>query len=130
MPGEADPRCVAARRVLLNALGALDDQGAAVILVGAQAIYLHTGEIEFSVPAYTTDADIALDPTALQDEPQLERAMAKAGFVRDLGQPGMWRGRNNVQVDLLVPEAVGGGGRRGARLGIHGNQAARKARGL
>lgn len=33
-------------------------------------------------------------------------------------------------MDLLVPEAVGGGGRRGARLGVHGNQVARKAKGL
>lgn len=30
----------------------------------------------------------------------------------------------------MVPEAVGGPGRRGARLGPHGNKAARKARGL
>ncbi len=35
-----------------------------------------------------------------------------------------------VQIDLMVPEAVGGAGRRGARLGAHGNRAARKARGL
>ena len=36
-----------------------------------------------------------------------------------------------MQVDLLVPEAVGGRtGRRGARLGVHGNRAARQVRGL
>ena len=36
-----------------------------------------------------------------------------------------------VEVDLMVPEALGGGGRRGARLpDPHGNRAARKARGL
>ena len=35
-----------------------------------------------------------------------------------------------VPVDLLVPEAVGGSGRRGARLGQHGKDVARKARGL
>lgn len=36
-----------------------------------------------------------------------------------------------VPVDLIVPEAAaGGGGRRGARLGLHGHRAARRARGL
>jgi hypothetical protein len=35
-----------------------------------------------------------------------------------------------VTVDLLVPESIGGPGRRGARLGVHGNNVARKARGL
>ena len=33
-------------------------------------------------------------------------------------------------MDLLVPEAVDGPGSRGARLGIHGNRAARKVLGL
>lgn len=56
--------------------------------------------------------------------------MTEAGFVRDPRQSGIWHGRGNVQVDLLVPETVGGAGRRGARLGVHGNQVARKARGL
>jgi len=35
-----------------------------------------------------------------------------------------------VPVDLLVPEAVGGSGRRGARLGERGKDVARKSRGL
>ncbi len=64
MPGEVDPLYVAARRVLLDALEALKNQHAALILVGAQAIYLHTGEAKFSVPECTTDADIA-GPAAL-----------------------------------------------------------------
>ena len=34
------------------------------------------------------------------------------------------------QVDLLVAETVGGPGRRAARLGVHGNNAAMKVRGL
>ncbi|MGQ0679956.1 MAG: hypothetical protein ACT4OM_09955 [Actinomycetota bacterium] len=121
---------MAARRVLLDALEALRDQLDAIVLVGAQAIYIHTGAAEFAVAEYTTDADLALDPAELHDQPKIEQAMTDAGFVRDLGQPGIWRGQGNVQVDLLVPEALGGGGRRGARLGVHGNQVARKAKGL
>lgn len=39
-------------------------------------------------------------------------------------------GRDGVPVDLLVPEALSGAGRRGARLGAHGNHVAHRARGL
>lgn len=130
MLGVPSPEYVAAGSVLLDALAALQDQRDAVILVGAQAIYLHTGEAEFAVAEYTTDGDIALDPSRLRDAPTVEEAMARAGFVRDPLQPGRWRGRGEVQIDLLVPAALGGGGRRGARLGVHGTRAARKARGL
>jgi hypothetical protein len=35
-----------------------------------------------------------------------------------------------VEVGLMVPEAVGGSGRRAARLPGHGKEVARKARGL
>jgi hypothetical protein len=37
---------------------------------------------------------------------------------------------SDVQIDLLVPVSLGGSGRRGARLGAHGNEIARKASGL
>ena len=48
MSGAIDPVYVGARNVLLNALAALGPQCKAVILVGAQAIYLHTGAVDFS----------------------------------------------------------------------------------
>ena len=45
--------------------------------------------------------------------------------------PGAWRGRFGVAVDLMVPEALAGaGGRRCARLPVHGNRAARRTAGL
>jgi len=130
MPGAADPAYIAARRALLDVLDALEAHRDAIVVVGAQAIYIHTGEAEFSVAEFTTDADIAIDPAKLQDEPRIEEALEARGFARDPRQPGIWRAPGNVQVDLLVPEALGGGGRRGARLGSHGNHVARKARGL
>ncbi len=130
MPGAPDPEYVNARRVLLDALEALGPQRDAVVLVGAHAIYLHTGEADLAVAPFTTDGDIAIDPEALAADPKLEEAMTRAGFVRDLTQPGVWIGDQSVKIDLLVPEALGGAGRRGARLGVHGNRAARKARGL
>lgn len=129
-PGVPEPEYVNARRVLLDALEALGPQRDAVVLVGAHAIYLHTGEGDLAVAPFTTDGDIAIDPEALVPDPTLEDAMTRAGFVRDLTQPGVWIGDLSVKIDLLVPEVLGGPGRRGARLGAHGTRAARKARGL
>jgi hypothetical protein len=62
MTGVTDDPYVRARRVLLDALEALNEHRNAVILVGAQAIYLHVGEGDIAVAVYTTDGDIALDP--------------------------------------------------------------------
>ena len=42
-----------------------------VILVGAQAVYLHTGAGELAQPPMTTDADLALDTSALADVPEI-----------------------------------------------------------
>lgn len=136
--GDLDPRYVAARRVLLDALVTLAPHGRAVIVVGAQAVYLRTGtaEADITVAPYTTDGDLALDPTLLGDEPELEAAMREAGFM--LAAPGIWHATERIAtedvtipVDLIVPEAASTGeGRRGARLGTHGKRAARRAAGL
>ena len=83
----------------------------------------------FAVSPFTYDADIALDPSLLPDSPGIIEAVCGAGFSL-MDQPGLYRREHGVQVDLLVPEAVGGPGRRGARLGDHGNRAAMKVRGL
>ncbi len=136
MPGELDPQYVVARGVLLDALNALGSQLKAVILIGAQAIYLHTGAIELAVAEYTTDADIALDPAALNAVPEIESAMTLVGFRRG-NRVGAWYVHREidgvytkVEVDLMVPEAVGGAGSRAARLSGHAKHVARKARGL
>jgi hypothetical protein len=49
MAGKPDPEYVKARRVLLDALAALAPHSEAVVLVGAQAIYLQTGGGELAV---------------------------------------------------------------------------------
>ncbi len=136
MPGGPDPEYVLARQVLLDALEALGPQRKAVVLVGAQAIYLHTGPAQLAVAEYTTDGDLAIDPGALEPTPRLEEALRAAGFEPDPRDVGRWVIRpsggavEEVRVDLLVPEALGGPGRRAARLGDHGKRTARKARGL
>jgi hypothetical protein len=137
----ADPRYVAARRALLDALVALKPHAAAVIIAGAQAVYLHTGAGDLAVAPFTTDADLALDPEELESDPLLEEAMRRAGFaLHERGghvEPGVWITEVRVAgeaflvpVDLIVPEAAAGAGRRGARLGVHGRRAAHRARGL
>lgn len=138
----ADPGYVAARRVLLDALVALQSQTSAVIVAGAQAIYLRTGYGDLAVAPYTTDGDLAIDPTRLDDDPRLEAAMRAAGFELSLVdghvEPGIWittavveNTEVTIPVDLIVPEgAAPPGGRRGARLGVHGRRAARHASGL
>lgn len=104
----------------LDALEALGGQREAVVLVGAQAIYLHTGDADIAVAPYTTDGDVALDPSRLKERPKLAEALRGAGFSADIRQVGTWvtnrpfAGRSaDVKIDLMVPEAVGGPGRRG-----------------
>jgi hypothetical protein len=117
--------------VLLDALAALAPFRDAVVLVGAQAIYLHTGDTGLAVAPYTTDADLALHPELLVPDPTLEAVLRQGGFVPAPGELGIWaQAPSQDTVDLLVPEQLGGPGRRGARLGPHGNRVARKARGL
>jgi hypothetical protein len=44
--------------------------------------------------------------------------------------PGGWLSSGGIYIDLMVPEALAGAGRRGADLGAHGRRAARRAKGL
>lgn len=127
--GAPEREYVLARRVLLDALDALGGHRDACVLVGAQAVYFHTGPSEIAVPEHTTDADLAIDPRLLDASPLLGPTLIAAGF-RASGRPGTWLGDEDVEVDLMVPSTLGGGGRRGARIPPHDNNAARKAKGL
>ena len=126
-----DPIYVAARRALLDALEALGSHRDALILVGAQAIYMHAGEADVVVAPFTKDGDLVIDPSRLASSPRLEEAMRSADFELS-SQPGIWQASSSLaQIDLLVPEAVAGaGGRRGARLAGHDPRAARRVHGL
>jgi len=140
---DLDARYVAARRVLLDALTVLAPHGDAIILAGAQAVYLHTGAADLAIAPYTTDGDLVLDPLLLGEAPELEAGMSAAGFhlQQQPGghvEPGIWLASASaageeflVPVDLIVPDgAASGPGRRAARLGGHGARAARRAVGL
>lgn len=130
MPGAKlpEPEYVAARRVLLDAYEALGTHRKAVVLVGAQAIYLNVGEGDLAVTPYTTDGDLAIEPRELDDEPELASTLRAAGFELTV-RPGTWS-MTEVQIDFMVPASLGGPGRRAARLGVHGTEFARKATGL
>lgn len=141
-PVEFDPIYVRARSVLLDALEALKPHRGAVIVAGAQAVYLRTGLGELAIAPYTTDGDLALDPTLLGDAPELEQVMSAAGFhlleLHDRVEPGIWVATEIINgqeviipVDLIIPEGIAPpGGRRGARLGAHGPRAARRVPGM
>jgi hypothetical protein len=138
-----DARYVAARGVLLDALFTLAPHGKAVIVVGAQAVYLRTGEANLAIAPYTTDGDLAINPSLLGDDPRLSQAMLDANFTlmrmqEGHEEPGVWTELTEVNgrielipVDLIVPKAVAPpGGKRDARLPTHGIGAARFAIGL
>lgn len=143
-PGEttSSPEYVAARRVLLDALEALRQHENALVLAGAQAVYLHTGPGSLPIAEFTTDGDLTIDPELLADAPPLDELMRAAGFelteLQGAREPGIWEkvvevgGREIVvPVDLIVPrEAAPPGGSRGARLEGHSKRAARKVSGL
>lgn len=127
------PTTILARRTLLDALQALAAQRDALVLVGAQAVYLYTGEADVPIATQTKDSDLAVIPAALHDAPTLDGAMRAAGFLHDVTehQPGAWLSPDGIPVELLVPAALhDGGGRRGARIPPHSKRAARTVPGL
>jgi hypothetical protein len=126
---------VAARSALLDALEALEAQRDAVIVIGAQAIYLQTKASPVALAEATKDSDLAIDPRELVDDPKVEEAMTNARFYRNpfSGNPGAWMNPTGIPVDLMVPEALSGPGTartRGARIPPHSPRATRRAVGL
>ena len=123
---------VRARRALLDALVALGAQKKSVILVGAQAIYMHTGLAEIALAEFTTDGDLVIDSRTLVDDPLVEDAMEAGGFNHDPlnSNPGVWLSSDGVQIDLMVPALIAGRGRRSVESPPHGQRSMRKSYGL
>jgi hypothetical protein len=130
---------VASRRVLLDALDALEAQRQALCLVGSHAVYLRSGSVDLSKAAMTSDGDLGLDPNLVVTTPLLEAALSQAGFTRDISgrqpQPGTWWRTQDVNgiglpiaVDLLAPASMAAG-RRGARIPPHDRAAVRRVPG-
>lgn len=128
---------VVARTVLLDGLEALVEHSDAVTVIGAQALYLRSADVNLSVAAFTTDADLGLDPDRLQDSPLIEDAVTSAGFVLRSDQPGLWvttrkvAGRPvDIGLDLMVAEAFAGRGGRSVQIPPHDKTVGRRAPGL
>jgi hypothetical protein len=124
---------VQARSALLDALMALWEHRDSVVVIGAQAIYLHTGAVEVALAEATKDSDLAIDSRSLGSDPLIEAAMTRASFILNPnpGQPGSWINVQGIPVDLMVPEAIAGASsRRGARIPPHARTAMRRAVGL
>ncbi len=98
MPGVGD-FIVEARAALLDAVAALEAQKDSVTLIGAQAIYLRTGSATFALAEATKDTDLAIDPRKLGEDPRLEEATTKGGFILDpvSRQPGAWMAQGNTR---------------------------------
>jgi len=126
------PEYVAARRVLLDALTALHDHLDNLVLVGSQAVYLHTGEGTLSVPPMTTDGDLALNTQRLAATPEIAQTLMDAGFAPGRN-PGQWMGTGDVEIDIMVVPYQAGRSSpsaRGARIPGHANSVGRIAPGL
>ena len=113
MSGAPDPLYVRARRALLDTIDALEPHFNAIVLVGAQAVYLHTGDTDLAIAEYTTDADFAVAPEELADSPLIGDALVTHGFT-PREHPGGWLSTDGIYVDIMVPEALAGLGTRGA----------------
>ena len=129
------PQYLLARSVLLDALTALNPHLNNLILVGAQAVYLHTNPESVRVPAFTTDADLILNPHLLADHPEITEGLNREGFSRnpDNQNPGSWVGRDHVVVDIMVVRHQSRREKKKARrpdLGAHDDNAARIVDGL
>lgn len=128
-----DDDLVSARAALFVALDALEAHRDALILIGAQAVYLWTEDVNLPLAETTDDSDLALDGRVLGDDPLVEDALTEAGFRQDAmhPQPGSWVGPGEVPVDILMPDALSGpGSTRGAKIPPHGRMAARRTKGI
>lgn len=129
---DSDDLFVRARAVLLDALEALSEHRDAVIVIGAQAVYLRTGGVDVAIAEATKDSDVAIDIRILGDDPTIDAAMLKANFHPnpDKRQPGSWISAEGIPVDVMVPEALAGKGSRSVEMPPHDKMAARRAVGL
>jgi hypothetical protein len=118
------------------------DQREALILVGAQAVYLRSQDADIAVAAFTSDADLGIDRDLLSDLPRLEEVMRDAGFAlsdQARPQPGQWFRTVEIDgepvkipVDLLIPELFSATARRRRSVNLppHDRMAVRKVEGI
>jgi hypothetical protein len=127
----------AARMALIKGVIALGPHQQSIVVVGGHAVALRTADVPLQVASYTTDGDVAIDPSSLSESPRLDELLEPAGFhkTREVGQ---WSCQIQVDgeafeipLDLMVPEAVApGSGRRSVELEGQDPLHARRSSGL
>ncbi len=115
---------VIARRALLDALEVLQPHLESLILIGAQAVYLHTNHFELPLAPATTDADLVFDTRILAVNPELGDLLKSTGYQLSSDSaknPGHWVSKEGIPLDLFQPAALSGRSKsaRGAHIYPH-----------
>lgn len=137
--GDAQYGVRRSRRLIIETTRALGEHAGAVTVVGAHAVHVWVqdkwGDVEMET---TRDGDLAINPVYVAPDPKIVEMMEGIGLERaSEDRPGIYgysaeRDLDLAQrttIDLLVPEAFAGSGRRSAELDGQ-KQAATRARGL
>jgi hypothetical protein len=139
MSGGADGYAVARQNLVrvITALGGYRRD--AIVIVGAQAVYLQTEERDSPFLPFTLDSDLAVDPRILEATPPIQETLKASGYQHRDDQPGLYwapgssdeQPLDGAKVDILVPEEFAQGtGRRDAGLPGDNRGAARRTAGL
>lgn len=122
---------IEARKALLDVLEGLNEHRESMVLIGAQALYLHTQSFRSPVVPATKDADLALNVLNVSESPSIEIIMRDLGFeLGDDGNPGRWFSKTKVPVDIMVPKRIAGSKSRAASTPNHGKRLARTTEGI
>jgi hypothetical protein len=133
------PELIASRSLLLRVLGLLEEQSAALTVLGAHAVFEQTKTI-VDLPGMdsTHDADVGVTPELLLPAPLLEEVMDLAGLEpASPDRPGVWGLKaehdkplyDRLTIDLIAPASVAGNKRRSADVGAHGAKSVSKTSG-
>lgn len=114
------------RRLLVDTIRHLEPFRDSLTVIGAHAVFaLVQDVIPELVMQSTNDADLAVNPAFVASRPEIIALMAEAGLEpASADRPGIYgykseSGINQVErttIDLIVPEAYAGAGRRAARI--------------
>jgi hypothetical protein len=114
------------RRLLIDTIKALADFADGITVVGAHAVHVWVQDTLGPIPMQATrDADVAVNPVFVASDPKLLDLMVGIGVEPALpDRPGVYGYATEAElplaerttIDLIVPEAYAGPGRRAARI--------------
>jgi len=114
------------RRLLIDTIRALAGFGDAITVVGAHAVHVWAQDMLGPVDMQATrDADVVVNPVFVTPDPKLLDIMEGIGVTPALpDRPGVYSYADEsslplgerTTIDLIVPEAYAGSGRRAARI--------------